>query len=186
MAWSPAERGQAVAVGLSCSHAHQGDTGFGSRVRAELGSGSCSSRGALIGFAVAPVTVALVTLSGEQVASVALVTCVCPWPPCVSLAPVAPRGAWGPRLPGWGSAGPLGGDSRSWALCWARGLFLLCLERGRWRGRDTVLGRGACPGRVLPLPSHSFHLSAGRDWWAAQVDSRDLLCHCLPVAWSQI
>lgn len=74
--------------------------------------------------------------------------CVCPWSPCVSLAPVAPRGAWGPPSPGWGSAGPLGGDRGSWALCWAQGLFLPCLERGRWRGRDCVRQRG--------LP-----------WWAA-------------------
>lgn len=79
-------------------------------------------------------------------------------------------------LPGWGSAGPLGGDCGLWPLCWAQELFLPCLERGRRRGGDTVLGRGACPGRVLPLPSHSFHPSAGRGWWAAQGDSRDLLC----------
>lgn len=91
MAWSPAERGQAMGVGLPCSHSHLGGTALWSRVRAELGLGSFSSRGALIGFAVALVTVALVTLSGEQVASAALVTCVSP-------APRGTKGSVGPSF----------------------------------------------------------------------------------------
>lgn len=33
---------------------------------------------------------------------------------------------------------------------------------------------------------HSFHPSISRNWWAAQVDSGDLLCPSLLMAQSQI
>lgn len=97
MSWSPAERGQAMAALLPCTPAWHRQWGLGSRVRAELGSGSCSSRGALSSFAVAAVTAALVTLSGEQVASVALVTCVSLAPVCVP-GPCGTKGSVGPSL----------------------------------------------------------------------------------------
>lgn len=114
VAWSPAECGQGVGA-----HAPlilrvtwlNGAFGAGSELRSV--SGSFSSRGALIGFAVAPVTLALVMLAGGQEASATLGT-------CVSLAPFATEGplsclGWDccrSRVPGEVAAFPMGSGQR--------------------------------------------------------------------------
>lgn len=137
--------------------------------------GSFSSRGALIGFAVAPVTPALVMLAGDQAASAALVT-------CVSLAPCATEGP----------LSCLGRDCcRSWVL-WRWQHFPWMVGRGF---ASAMLGKGQLEGRrrsVLGMvegflhPGHSFYPSTSRGWWAAQGDSGDFLCPCLLMAQSQI
>lgn len=85
---------------------------------------------------------------------------VCPWSPCVFLALVCVPGPRGTK----GSVGALPHRAGALQVPWevTGGPGLCAGHRGcfcpAWKGADggeeTVLGRGACPGGLLPLPSH--------------------------------
>lgn len=105
------------------------DGAFGPGSGLSRASGSSSSRGAFICFAVAPAAASIVTLPGDRVASAALVTCV----------PLAPP-ATEDTVHGLGLLqvlGPLGGGSRSPGAV-GREVASAVLGKGRGEGGDAV------------------------------------------------
>ena len=118
----------------------QGDGAFGPGSGLSCDSGSFSSTGALIGFAVAPVAPGTCD-AGWRPGGISSFgyTCV-PGTPChrgdgcAGLSPAWVGAAAGPGSP-WEVAAILCGQ---WTLWWAEGLLLPRLERGRWRGGDAA------------------------------------------------
>lgn len=157
VAWLPAEHGQWV-QGCPAPTRTQGNVGngiFDPGSGLSCGSGSFSSRGALIGFAVAPIAPSTCD-AGWRPGGISSFGDVWPWHP------VPPRGWVRGPLARWGCCRSLGrwqpfpaaGGRWVVGLVVGRGVASATLGKGQMEGRrHSVLGRGACSGGVLLPPS---------------------------------